>query len=174
MCCLWAVPVVHAGLGLPVPQTYLHASRDINCKPSLELCTRLQTRLELDHLEETEYETWSYLIISKISFVTNPFIMKNFQMFFFQSSHSHKKTRVVLPVDIKTLLTQSSTTEVRGYLCLCPHTVWHGWANMPHMAAEVVGQPITNSRYPKLSNQLENNLDRRGREVRYLKSVYFM
>ena len=28
--CLWTVPIVHAGLGLPVPQTDLHASRNVD------------------------------------------------------------------------------------------------------------------------------------------------
>lgn len=53
---LWVIPVVDAGLGLSVPQTDLHASRNINGQPSLKLCTRLQTRLQLDDLQEQRAE----------------------------------------------------------------------------------------------------------------------
>lgn len=50
------VPVVNTGLGLSVPQTDLHASRNVNGETSLKLRTCLQTRLELDDLKDSKYE----------------------------------------------------------------------------------------------------------------------
>lgn len=48
------VPVVNTGLGLSVPQTDLHASRNVNGETSLKLRTCLQTRLELDDLKDSK------------------------------------------------------------------------------------------------------------------------
>lgn len=52
---LWTVPVVDAGLGLPVPQTDLHASRDVDGQSSLELGVCSQARLQLDQLEDQRW-----------------------------------------------------------------------------------------------------------------------
>lgn len=46
------VPVVHAGLGLSVPQTDLHASGDVDSQPALELGAGPQTGLQVEDLEE--------------------------------------------------------------------------------------------------------------------------
>lgn len=48
--CFMTVPVVHAGLGLSVPQTDLHSSRDVDSEPTLELRARPQARLQVDDL----------------------------------------------------------------------------------------------------------------------------
>lgn len=52
--CFRDVPVVDTGLGLSVPQTDLHASRNVNGETSLKLRTCLQTRLELDDLKDSK------------------------------------------------------------------------------------------------------------------------
>lgn len=61
--CARTVPVVDAGLGLPVPQTYLHSSRNVDGQPSLKLCTRPQTRLQLDDLREDEQLSLAYIYL---------------------------------------------------------------------------------------------------------------
>lgn len=52
--CFMTVPVVHAGLGLSVPQTDLHSSWDVDSEPTLELRARPQTRLQVDDLVDQD------------------------------------------------------------------------------------------------------------------------